>query len=557
MSNLDLAPGLKLDADYIGGGTVALLAKKNAGKTYAGRVMAEEFWRAGVPFVALDPMDAWWGLRSSADGTGEGIGVAIFGGPHGDAPLERTGGKVLADLVVDERLSMVLNLKELGSRAAERQFAMDFLERLYRRNSELVHLLIDEADLFAPQQPQAGDQPLLGITENIVRRGRNSGIGVTLITQRPAVLNKDVLTQVDALVAMRMLGPNDRDAIDRWVGVHGDTEDARPIKDTLPNLETGQAWWWVPELGVLKLVKIRESHTFDSSPTRKRGQVRAEPKSFADVDMSAIEAKMADTIERQKADNPKELRRRIAELEEQVKHPLVESIVTYVDVVPSHVPDRLTEVAGRLERLSVEASAMAEQVYAIDLPETPMSEDAGRVPEVITPPRAHEQVLSPSGTWDGTHLDKGPTRILAALAQRHPMRTTRAQLGTLSGYTARGGTFKKYFGILVRRGMLEDSGGDVGVTALGLEYVGHQEVPASSPEETREMWRNALEGGPRRLFDVLVERFPEWETKERLGELTGYTAEGGTFKKYLGILARNDLIDKDDGQVCLSSSLFE
>jgi DNA helicase HerA-like ATPase len=106
----------------------------------------------------------------------------------------------MADLVVDERLSMILDLKQLGSRAAEREFALDFLERLYRRNSELVHLFVDEADLFAPQRPQAGDQPLLGVTENIVRRGRNAGIGITLITQRPAVLNKDVLTQVDGLV---------------------------------------------------------------------------------------------------------------------------------------------------------------------------------------------------------------------------------------------------------------------------------------------------------------------------------------------------------------------
>lgn len=314
MSGIRLARGLTLDADYVGGGTFALLAKKGAGKTYAMRVLAEEFWAAKVPFVALDPMDAFWGLRSSADGDGEGIPVAIFGGPHGDAPLEATGGRLMADLVVDEGLSMVLSTRHFGSRSAERQFAMAFLERLYRRNSELVHLLIDEADLFAPQKPRREDSQLLAVAENIVRRGRNNGIGITMATQRPAVLNKDVLTQVDGLIVMRMLGPNDRNAIDDWVGEHGDAGQGREVKGTLPDLDTGEAWVWVPELGVLKRTKIRASRTFDSSPTRRRGAKAREPKTYADVDVEAIERRMADTIERAKAEDPRELRKQIAAL---------------------------------------------------------------------------------------------------------------------------------------------------------------------------------------------------------------------------------------------------
>src|SRR4051794_20869554 len=129
MGGLRIAPGLALDPDYVGGGTFAPLAKKGAGKTYTGRVMAEEFWDAKLPFVVLDPMGAWWGLRSSADGKTDGSLVAIFGGDHADAPLERTGGAVMADLVVDEGLSMILDMSALGSRAAERQFGLDFLER--------------------------------------------------------------------------------------------------------------------------------------------------------------------------------------------------------------------------------------------------------------------------------------------------------------------------------------------------------------------------------------------------------------------------------------------
>jgi hypothetical protein len=317
--DLRLGRGIALNADYVGGGTFALLAKKGAGKTYTARVIAEELWDASVQFVVLDPMGAFWGLRSSADGKGEGIPVAIFGGEHGDAPLERTGGTLLADLFVDEGLSMVLDMSGLGSRAAERQFGLDFLDRLYRRNKtsgRLVHVLMDEADLFAPQKPQPGDQPLLGITENIVRRGRNNGIGITLVSQRSAVLNKDVLSQADGMLAGRVLSPQDREAIDAWTKVNGDADLAAEVRESLHDLDTGEWWVWVPELKVLKRARIRESRTFDSSPTRKSGKSgRAEPKSFADVDLAAIEAAMADTIEKAKAEDPKALRARIRELE--------------------------------------------------------------------------------------------------------------------------------------------------------------------------------------------------------------------------------------------------
>ncbi len=62
----------------------------------------------------------------------------------------------------------------------------DFAERLYHRNRDPLHLVLDEADAFAPQRTGPGGQRLLGSIEDLVRGGR-AGIGVTLITQRPVV----------------------------------------------------------------------------------------------------------------------------------------------------------------------------------------------------------------------------------------------------------------------------------------------------------------------------------------------------------------------------------
>jgi len=78
--------------------------------------------------------------------------VVIFGGDHADLPLAEIAGEMLADLVVDERVPAVLDLSTL-SKSAARRFMTDFAERLYHRNRDPLHLVLDEADAFAPSAP--------------------------------------------------------------------------------------------------------------------------------------------------------------------------------------------------------------------------------------------------------------------------------------------------------------------------------------------------------------------------------------------------------------------
>ena len=86
-NTINLSPELSLPKDFVTQ-TAAILAKRRVGKTYTGSVLAEEMIKLGLPFVALDPTGAWWGLCSSADGQKEGLPVVVIGGAHGHIPLE-------------------------------------------------------------------------------------------------------------------------------------------------------------------------------------------------------------------------------------------------------------------------------------------------------------------------------------------------------------------------------------------------------------------------------------------------------------------------------------
>lgn len=250
MSNLFISQDKKfaLPPDVITQ-TFAILAIRRVGKTYTASVMAEEMMKAGLPFVALDPTGAWWGLRASADGKSAGYPVVIIGGAHGDIPLEAGAGKLLADMVVDHPGWYVIDMSQTSSNAEQDRIACDFAEQLYRRkasNTFPLHLFVDEADSFAPQQAMPNQKRMLGAFEALVRRGGIRGIGTTLITQRPAVLNKNVLTQADNLIILRVTSPQDRSAIDDWIKGHGTKEERETVMSSLASLQQGEAWFWSP-----------------------------------------------------------------------------------------------------------------------------------------------------------------------------------------------------------------------------------------------------------------------------------------------------------------------
>lgn len=311
---LNISTTLSLPSDVVTQ-REAILAVSGAGKSNAARAMAEEFFAHKLPFVAVDPKGDWWGLRAGRDGSPKGgLDVVIFGGAHGDVPLERNGGAFVADLITKERLSCILDLKGFESKAARKHFLFEFAQRLYQKNQDPLKLFLDEADDYLPQKPMKDELRLLSAFEDIVRRGRSLGLGVTLITQRSAVVSKNVLTQCETLYVLRTTGPQDVAAVEAWMKYHG--ADGKMLA-TLAKLEDGEAWVWSPHyLKKMERFRFRLSYTFDSgaTPVNNRAGSKRRAATLSDVDVAAIAAQMSETIERVAAEDPRALRKKVAEL---------------------------------------------------------------------------------------------------------------------------------------------------------------------------------------------------------------------------------------------------
>jgi len=178
----------------------------------------------------------WWGLGQGADGAAPPFPVTVFGGLHADVPLDPGMAVALGRLVGTQPIACVVDVSDFGSVGVRRFFMTAFTEALYAFNTQPLHLVLDEADLWAPQRAQLEGQDLLGRVEEIVRRGRVRGFVPWLITQRPAVLHKDVLSQADILVSMKLTSSQDREAVGRWIEGQADRPEGRRILGALPRL---------------------------------------------------------------------------------------------------------------------------------------------------------------------------------------------------------------------------------------------------------------------------------------------------------------------------------
>lgn len=556
---LTLGPGLTLPYEAVTE-TFAILAKRGSGKTYTAAVLVEEMHAAGLPVIVADPVGVWWGLRASADGKSDGLPFIVFGGDHADVPLEETAGHLLADLVVDERLPAVLDLSGL-SKSAARRFMTDFLERLYRRNRDPLHVVLDEADSFAPQRTGAEGARLLGAVEDLVRRGRARGLGCTLITQRPAVLNKDVLTQAEVLVALRMTGPRDVAAIDEWVRLHADEDQARELKSSLPALPVGTAWVWSPGwLGVLQQVEVRRRRTFDSSATPKPGQVRPNPKRLAPVDLASLGERITATVERAKADDPKALRARVAELERDLDaeraKPLPEPVEIRVEVpvLAPEIVDQLHDVLEPAAALLGEAQeTLAKhrmwteaQLHGGQVPRT---RPASRGVEAVERPRAEERPDRPRGrdadsstlprsTNPIPGLGRAERRILTVLAQ-HGQRTTQ-QVALLTAYSGKSGGFRNALSSLRSAGLIQGRG-EVDVTPEGIHALGDYD-PLPTGRELVEWWCGQLGKAEKSILLVAVDAYPASLPVSEVAARTDYSATSGGFRNALSRLRTLELI---------------
>jgi hypothetical protein len=252
---------------------LALLGISGSGKSCTASVIGEEMCKASLPWIALDPVGIWYGLKATREGKPSQYPVVVFGGDHQDLPLEKGSGAKIAEALVTENVFAVIDLS-LESKKFWHQFVTDFALTLMKLNPETQrHIFIEEAPEFIPQKAKFElTARCKEAVERLVRLGRNRGYGYTLITQRPATVDKDALSQCDNLFVLRTVGAHDRKALQEWLQGKSVSAVEKFLAD-LPKLANGTGYFWSPQWRKeFTKVRVRERETFHPGETRMIGK---------------------------------------------------------------------------------------------------------------------------------------------------------------------------------------------------------------------------------------------------------------------------------------------
>lgn len=596
-TKLHIAKDLDLPLDVVMD-KKSILAMTGAGKTNTAVDLVEEVLDAGIQVVVIDPKGDWWGMRSSADGKSEGYPITVFGGIHGDIPLEAESGKMLGEYLATNPVSCVLDVSDFSQGELFR-FAKDFGIAFYkakRRNPTAMLTVLEEADEIVPEGVNRAHGPdlpqCIGAWSKIWKRGRFIGIGCLLISQRSAAVNKNLLTQTDMLVIMRTGAPQDIKAVDLWLKEQPDQKKREEILSSIQALPTGDAYVWAPRRKIFGTFHMRMRRTFDAGETPEVGKARIEPKVLAKVDLDRLSGEMKTFVETSRAKDPDALQRRMRELQreldaERAKKPHAggadaRDVALAVDRATKHLQSQVrdlqrlgnerekiharhatrvkTAVDAAISRLGKARTIVVDEApgpldgfnEAIAASSTPASTTRSTRTTRTTsttsspPPRARparEDLVDADAS-----LSAPQQRMLDWLAELEPLGwsdVSRAMLAGFAGLSPETGHFRALVGDLVSRGLLTiPRVGRVQLTSAGQARARPRDAPVTR-DELQERLGDELSGPQREMLRVLVGAYPEGISRVDLAAKVNLEANTGHYRALVGKLGTLGIVTKD------------
>lgn len=543
---------------------IAILGKTGSGKSYTAKGIAERLLREKRRVCIIDPTSGWYGLRSDVTGKKPAFPIVVFGGEHGDVPLGQNHGAAIAEIIATTDTSAILDTRHMtvGERT---RFFTDFAETLLRKNKGPLQLIIDEAHVFAPQgrvnDPQSGK--MLHAANNLVSLGRGIGLRIILISQRPAKLHKDSLTQAETLIAMRLIAPQDRRAVEDWIGEWADPAKGKQILASLPSLPTGEGWIWSPEVGILERVTFPKITTYDTSraPDGESGKIV-----LANIDLPSIQARLETVASDAFNDDPKRLRARIAELERAAKSSPVSA-----PAPPPTIIDKPVLSNGHLDRLESAAASLASSIREVEACGKIVADalkelktpglDRISAPKSAPLPSRPIQVKVVNGEYrppavngDG-NVGKGLGRNILTVLAQYPHGMGLERLAALARSTV-SGHFNNTVGNLRTSGYITPARvSPIQITQEGVHALGNYD-PLPMGADLRLYWVNRLGAGlGSKILRTLIQSYPRSLSLEELAAECD-SSVSGHFNNTIGSLRTMGLMTPARTPILASENLF-
>jgi hypothetical protein len=477
--------------------------------------------------------------------------------------------------LIEYKVSAVVDLYELKL-SDRRRFVKLLLESLIHLPRDLWRstlVILDEAHIYCPERG-SGEAVSTEAVISLMSQGRKRGYAGVIATQRLSKLHKDAAAEANNVIIGRTWLDADQVRAGDALGL------SKADRLKLRDVGQGEFYAFGPAFGHPGVVHFRSDQVRTTHPRPGQRHLLTAPAPSRAI--RGVLAKFADLPHEVEEEirGLDESRRRIIELERQIKHLKGASGAQQIDqtIIERAVKSAVERERAAWQRKLKEGRARFRQLAAA-LASTGQSlakikellEDTEREwltrPAADTAPNtslnhrlertakpAKDHVASVESLDGALKLAAGERKILTALAQ-YPEGRSKVQVAVLAGYAATGGGFNNYLGALRSRGLIEGYGDRLEITEAGIQALGSWE-PLPTGSGLIDHWRGRLGKAERLILETLTQVYPDALTKEEVAAKAGYEANGGGFNNALGRLRTLELV-QGRGQLQASDNLFD
>lgn len=309
-----------------------ITGKSGAGKSNSASVIAEELLDQGFPLLIVDVDGEYYGLKEHYEMLHVGADEEC------DLQVGKEHASKIAELALDENVPIILDVSgyldeseatELIQGVAQRLFALE------KKRKKPFLILVEEIHEYIPEGGAIGDCGQMLI--KIAKRGRKHGLGLCGLSQRPADVKKDFITQCDWLVWHRLTWDNDTAVVRRVLGSE--------YAETVQELDDGEAFLVTDWNGTVRQVQFKRKTTFDAGATPGLDE-------FERPDLKSVSNDIVDELEeisereQQKKDEVAQLKAKLSDREETIEE-LREDLERSQDV--NKLAEQFTEALAQAE----------------------------------------------------------------------------------------------------------------------------------------------------------------------------------------------------------------
>ncbi|WP_253736548.1 helicase HerA domain-containing protein [Halohasta salina] len=228
--------------------------KSGSGKSNTVSVMLENLLDKNFPVLVVDSDGEYYGLKEEYE--------VLHVGADDECDIQVTAdhAEKIASLALEENIPIILDVSGYLDDDDADELVLETTRHLFAKEKKLKKpflVVVEECHEYIPEQSGMGEAGKMLI--KIGKRGRKHGLGIVGISQRPADVKKDFITQCDWLVWHRLTWRNDTKVVGRILG----SEYAEAIEE----MGDGEGFLVADWASDIQRVQFHRKRTFDAGAT--------------------------------------------------------------------------------------------------------------------------------------------------------------------------------------------------------------------------------------------------------------------------------------------------